>query len=108
LYLKAKELWDKNQPNNLLAISTNISIANFYRRIVDQPKMLKEAKISKQQALSKAESILLEQIQNCKRINHRGKNLQYSLECLSYVYELKMITKKLMIISKNALFCMIL
>jgi signal transduction histidine kinase len=94
LYLKAKSLWDEYQPNNLLAISTNISIANFYRRIVDQPKMLEEAKLSKQEALSKAENILLEQIEHCKRIKHRGKNLQYSLECLSYVYELKQDYKK--------------
>jgi signal transduction histidine kinase len=32
---------------------------------------------------------LLQQIENCKKINHKGKNLQYAMECLSYVYELK-------------------
>lgn len=94
LYLKAKTLWDKHQPNSLLAISNNISIANFYRNSVDKPELLKENKISKQEAIHKAESILLEQIENCKKINHRGKNLQYSLECLSYVYELKTDYKK--------------
>lgn len=89
LYLKAKELWDKHQPNSLLAISNSISIANFYRNIVDKPELLKANKISKQEAIQKAETILLQQIENCKKIKHRGKNLQYSLECLSYVYELK-------------------
>jgi tetratricopeptide (TPR) repeat protein len=33
LYLKSKALWDKYQPNNLLAISNGISIANYYRRM---------------------------------------------------------------------------
>jgi signal transduction histidine kinase len=89
LYLKAKALWDKYQPNSLLAISNSISIANFYRNIVDKPELLKANKISKQEAIQKAETILLQQIENCKKIKHRGKNLQYSLECLSYVYELK-------------------
>jgi len=89
LYLKAKALWDKYQPNSLLAISNSISIANFYRNIVDKPELLKSNSISKQEAIQKAETILLQQIENCKKIKHRGKNLQYSLECLSYVYELK-------------------
>ena len=89
LYLKAKYLWDKYHPNNLLAISNGISIANFYRNSVDKPELLKENNITRQEAIQKAETILLQQIENCKRINHKGKNLQYSLECLSYVYELK-------------------
>ena len=107
LYLKAKSLWDKYQPNSLLAISNSISIANFYRNCVDKPELLKANKISRQQAIQKAESILLQQIENCKKINHRGKNLQYSLECLSYVYELKKIIKMPMIILKSVSFYMI-
>ena len=94
LYLKAKYLWDKYHPNNLLAISNGISIANFYRNSVDKPELLKENNITRQEAIQKAETILLQQIENCKRINHKGKNLQYSLECLSYVYELKTDYKK--------------
>ncbi len=89
LYLKAKSLWDKHQPTSLLAISNSISIANFYRNIVDDSELLKENKLSRQEAIQKAEIILLQQIENCKKINHRGKNLQYAYECLSYVYELK-------------------
>ena len=88
-YLKSKALWDKYQPSSLLAISTNISIANFYRSIVDNPKLLTQKNLTRIEAINKAENILLAQIQNCKKIKHRGKNLQYSLECLSYVYELK-------------------
>ena len=88
-YLKSKTLWDKHQPNNLLSISNNISIANFYREIAEDTKLQSENKITKTEALNKAEKLLLEQIENCKKINHRGKNLQYSLECLSYVYESK-------------------
>ncbi len=94
LYLKSKAIWDRYQPNNLLAISNNISIANFYRTIVDQPKMLLENGLTKNEALNKAEGILLDQIVKCKKINHKGQNLQYSLECLSYVYELKNDYKK--------------
>jgi len=71
--LKAKALWDNYQPNNLLAISTNISIANFYRRIIDQPTLLQENKLSKQTALLKSEKILLEQVENCKKLNIEEK-----------------------------------
>ena len=88
-YLKSKALWDQYQPNSLLAISNNISIANFYREIAEDGKLQKENKISSIEALNKAEKLLLEQVENCKKIKHRGKNLQYSLECLSYVYEAK-------------------
>jgi signal transduction histidine kinase len=88
-FLKSKALWDEYQPNSLLAISNNISIANFYREIAEDEKLQKENKISRTEALNKAEKLLLEQVDNCKKINHRGKNLQYSLECLSYVYEAK-------------------
>ncbi len=88
-YLKSKALWDKYQPSSLLAISNNISIANFYREIAEDEKLQKENKISRTEALNKAENLLLEQVNNCKKIKHRGKNLQYSLECLSYVYESK-------------------
>ncbi|WP_298393529.1 HAMP domain-containing sensor histidine kinase [Flavobacterium sp.] len=88
-YLKSKALWDQYQPNSLLAISNSISIANFYRAIADDEKLQKENQISKDEALNKAEKLLLEQVNNCKKIKHRGKNLQYSLECLSYVYESK-------------------
>lgn len=94
LYLKSKAIWDRYQPDNLLAISNNISIANFYRTIVDQPKMLLENGLTKKEAINKAEEILLDQILKCKKINHKGQNLQYSLECLSYVYELKQDYKK--------------
>jgi len=94
LYLKSKAIWDRYQPDNLLAISNNISIANFYRTIVDQPKMLLENGLTKNEAINKAEGILLDQILKCKKINHKGQNLQYSLECLSYVYELKNDYKK--------------
>ena len=89
LYLKSKTLWDKYQPNNLLAISNGISIANFYRKMEDKPEMLKQNNISRNEAIQKAETLLLQQIENCKKINHKGKNLQYAMECLSYVYELK-------------------
>ncbi len=88
-FLKSKTLWDKYQPNSLLAISNNISIANFYREIADNEKLQITNKTTKTEALNKAEKLLLEQIVNCKKIKHRGKNLQYSLECLSYVYEAK-------------------
>jgi signal transduction histidine kinase len=88
-FLKSKALWDQYQPNSLLAISNNISIANFYREIAEDEKLQKENKISSIEALNKAEKLLLEQVENCKKIKHRGKNLQYSLECLSYVYEAK-------------------
>lgn len=93
-YLKSKFIWDHYQPNNLLAISNTISIANFYRTIVDNPTLLDENNLTKSQAIQKAESLLLDQIENCKKINHKGQNLQYSLECLSYVYELKNDYKK--------------
>jgi signal transduction histidine kinase len=89
LYLKSKALWDKYQPNNLLAISNGISIANFYRKMEDKPDLLKQNNISRNEAIEKAETMLLLQIENCKKINHKGKNLQYAMECLSYVYELK-------------------
>lgn len=88
-YLKSKALWDKYQPNSLLSISNNISIANFYREIAEDEKLQKENNLSRAEALNKAEKLLLEQVNNCKKIKHRGKNLQYSLECLSYVYESK-------------------
>ncbi len=87
LYLKAKAIWDKFQPDNLLAISNSISIANFYRKIADDPHWQIKNKITKNEALNKAKQILLEQIEKCNKINHRGKNLQYAFECLSYVYE---------------------
>ena len=45
--------------------------------------------INTEEALSKAEILLKDAIKKCKAINHKGKNLQFSLESLSYVYELK-------------------
>ena len=89
LYLKSKALWDKYHPTNLLAISNGISIANFYRKIEDKPDLLKQNNISRNEAIQKAETLLIQQIENCKKTNHKGKNLQYAMECLSYVYELK-------------------
>jgi len=94
LYLESKALWEQYHPNNLLAISNGISIANFYRNCADNPVLLSEIKLTRKEAIDRAESLLLQQIKNCKKINHRGKNLQYSLECLSYVYEEKNEFKK--------------
>ncbi|WP_395064350.1 ATP-binding protein [Flavobacterium sp.] len=93
-YLKSKAIWDVFQPDNLLSISNNISIANLYRNGISDAKFLKKNNISVTAALQKAEDILLTQIQKCKKINHKGKNLQYTLECLSYVYEEKKDFKK--------------
>ena len=82
-YLKSKALWDKYQPNSLLSISNNISIANFYREIAEDEKLQKENNLSRAEALNKAEKLLLEQVNNCKKIKHRGKNcLLYTSRCV--------------------------
>lgn len=83
------ELWKKNAPNHLLAISNQISIARLYRDNSSNKAFLKKMNINTEEALSKAEILLKDAIKKCKAINHKGKNLQFSLESLSYVYELK-------------------
>ncbi|HQK41127.1 MAG TPA: ATP-binding protein, partial [Flavobacterium alvei] len=88
-YLKSKAIWDVFQPDNLLSISNSISIANLYRNEISNENFLRDNAVTKKEALNKSEQILLEQIQKCKKINHKGKNLQYALESLSYVYEEK-------------------
>ncbi len=88
-YLKSKAIWDVFQPDNLLSISNSISIANLYRNEISNENFLRDNAVTKKEALNKSEQILLEQIKKCKKINHKGKNLQYALESLSYVYEEK-------------------
>ncbi len=88
-YKLSSELWKKNAPNHLLAISNQISIARLYRDNSSNEAFLKKMNLTTEKTLSIAEEILKNAIEKCKTIHHNGKNLQFSLESLSYVYELK-------------------
>jgi signal transduction histidine kinase len=88
-YLKSKALWDKHQPEDLYAVVNNISIAEYLIEISGNPKIVSQKNTTKKELLDKAKTILLNQVENCKKINHTGEFLQKSLKYLSLVYEAK-------------------
>lgn len=94
-YNQSKKIWDSVEPNHLVAISNNMSLAEEYLKIAKNDYLFDKTKISlsKTELLNKVSALLLNAVKQCVATN-KQQNLMYAYGKLSELEEFRCNYKK--------------
>jgi len=90
LYTKSKAIWETENPTHLLAITTNLSIAEEFIKLARNNNLeaIKEVNKTKTELLEKSTHLLTDAVEICKTANYQ-QNLMYAYGKFSELEEVK-------------------